>query len=54
MGAQEIIVAALFAIAVFYIARIVYRNLQSKKGCSSGCGKCGADFSNIKIPETKT
>jgi len=47
MGAQEIIVAALFALAVFYVARMIYRTLRSDKGCASGCGKCGVDFSNI-------
>lgn len=53
MGVQEIIVIALFVIAVFYVGRIIYRNLKSKKSCASGCGKCGADFSKIKIPDAK-
>ncbi|PWG82342.1 FeoB-associated Cys-rich membrane protein [Pararcticibacter amylolyticus] len=48
MGAQEIIVTGLFIIALGYIIRIIYRNLNSKKGCASGCGKCGVDFSGIQ------
>ena len=51
MGLQEIIVAALFLIALIYTARVVYRNLRPKSNCASGCGKCGADFSQIKIPK---
>lgn len=47
MGAQEIIVIALFALAVFYVGRMIYRTLKSDKGCASGCGKCGVDFSDI-------
>lgn len=53
MGMQEIILAVIFAAALFYIGRMMYRNLKSEKGCASNCGKCGADFSNIKIPEQK-
>ncbi|MGV3509612.1 MAG: FeoB-associated Cys-rich membrane protein [Sphingobacteriaceae bacterium] len=48
---QEILVIVLFALAAFYIGRVIYKNLQSKNGCSSGCGKCGANFSNIKIKD---
>jgi hypothetical protein len=51
MGVQEVLVILLFAIALLYIARIVYKNLQSKNGCSSGCGKCGVDFSDVKVKE---
>jgi hypothetical protein len=53
MGAQELIVIALFAVAMFYIGSIIYRNLQPKKGCGSNC-KCGVDFSDLKIPEEKS
>jgi hypothetical protein len=52
MNIQEIIVITLFAVAVFYIAKLVYKNLKSEKGCPSNC-KCGVDFSKIKIPEAK-
>lgn len=50
MDVQLIIVGILFAAAVFYVGRIVYRMFRPKAGssaCASGCGKCGADFSNI-------
>ncbi|WP_442794506.1 FeoB-associated Cys-rich membrane protein [Pelobium manganitolerans] len=47
MNAQQIIVGVLFLGAIFYIGRQIYRSLKSKKGCASGCGKCGVDFSKI-------
>jgi hypothetical protein len=53
MGIQEIIMIILFAVALFYIGRTFYRSLNPKKGCASGCGKCGADFSKINIPDQK-
>ncbi|HEX6890649.1 MAG TPA: hypothetical protein VF141_08150 [Chryseolinea sp.] len=46
---QEILVAIVFAGAVFYVAQLVYKSLQSKSACASGCGKCGAvDFQKIE------
>jgi hypothetical protein len=39
---QEIIVGIVFAGAVFYVGQLVYRSLQSKSACTTGCGKCGA------------
>lgn len=51
MNIQVIIISILFICAVFYVARFVFKSLSAKKGCSSGCGKCGVDFSNI---DTKT
>ena len=53
MGIQEIIMIILFAVALFYIGRTFYRSLNAKKGCASGCGKCGADFSKVNIPDQK-
>ena len=53
MGIQEIIVAVIFAVALFYLGRMIYRSLSSDKGCASNCGKCGVDFSKVKIPEQK-
>lgn len=45
---QEIIVATLFGIALFYLGRMTYRSFQSKS-CGTGCGKCGAiDFAKIE------
>ena len=53
MELQEVLLIAIFSCAVFYIIRVVYRSLKPGNGCSSGCGKCGADFSNNKLPEFK-
>jgi hypothetical protein len=39
---QEIIVAIVFAGAVFYVGQLIYKSLQSKSACTTGCGKCGA------------
>ncbi|HEY0897673.1 MAG TPA: FeoB-associated Cys-rich membrane protein [Sphingobacteriaceae bacterium] len=52
MGLQEIIVAALFLVAIIYTARVIYRNLKPQSNCASGCGKCGVDFSHIKAPKS--
>lgn len=48
MDIQEIIVLTLVILAVAYLGRLIFRNLRSKKGCASGCNKCGVDFTNIK------
>jgi hypothetical protein len=50
MNIQLIIVALLFAAAVFYVGRLVYKSLTTKKSCGSNC-KCGIDFSNIDSPK---
>jgi FeoB-associated Cys-rich membrane protein len=47
MNIQTIIIAILFAAAVFYVCRLVYKNLSAKKSCGSNC-KCGVDFSAIE------
>ncbi|TDG37230.1 FeoB-associated Cys-rich membrane protein [Pedobacter changchengzhani] len=53
MDIQTILVFLFFAAALVYVVRLVYKSVQSKKnGCSSGCGKCGVDFSNIKTPKS--
>ncbi|OKS89479.1 FeoB-associated Cys-rich membrane protein [Mucilaginibacter polytrichastri] len=44
---QTIIIGLLFASALFYVARLIYKSFVAKKGCGSNC-KCGVDFSNIK------
>jgi hypothetical protein len=44
---QTIITVALFLLAIFYMARLVYKNLFTKKECGNNC-KCGVDFSAIK------
>jgi hypothetical protein len=45
--AQLIIIGLLFAAAIFYVGRMVYKNLFAKKSCGTNC-KCGVDFSNIQ------
>lgn len=44
---QTVIVIALFAAAIFYVARMAYKSLTAKKSCGSNC-KCGVDFSGIE------
>jgi len=48
MNTQTILVFLLFAVALVYVSRLVYKSLQVKKdGCGGNC-KCGVDFSDIK------
>ncbi|MCR8558490.1 FeoB-associated Cys-rich membrane protein [Mucilaginibacter sp. BJC16-A38] len=47
MNIQVIIIAILFAAAVFYVGRLLYKSLFTKKSCGSNC-KCGVDFSAIE------
>jgi hypothetical protein len=47
MSFQTIIILLIFAAAVVYVGRMMYRSLYVKKGCGSNC-KCGVDFSNIE------
>lgn len=51
MDIQLILVLVVFILALLYLGRMFYRSLKSKKGCASNCGKCSADFSNLKAPE---
>jgi hypothetical protein len=46
MNIQTIIVIIIFAAAIFYMCRLIYKNLSAKKSCGSNC-KCGVDFSAI-------
>ena len=49
MDFQTILVGLLFAAALFYVGRIIYRSVSPKSGgCGSNC-KCGVDFSNIDV-----
>jgi hypothetical protein len=50
MNIQLVIVALLFAAAIFYVCRMVYKSLATKKSCGENC-KCGVDFSNIEPPK---
>jgi hypothetical protein len=45
---QQIIIILLFAAALVYLGRMIYRSFQSKS-CATGCGKCSAiDFDKIE------
>ncbi len=46
MNTQAILVILIFAAALFYIGRMMYRSIFVKEGCGENC-KCGVDFSNI-------
>lgn len=54
MDVQTVLVLVVFTLAIFSLGRMIYRSLTSKKGCASNCGKCAADFSEIKLPENNT
>ena len=54
MDLQLILVILLFVLAIVYAGRLVYKSMINKKGCASNCGKCAADFSEMKIPESKS
>jgi hypothetical protein len=46
---QQFLLALIFAGALFYLGRLIYKSFQAKSGCASGCGKCSAvDFSKIE------
>ena len=47
-------VIILFVLAILYAGRIIYKSIINKKECASNCGKCAADFSEMKIPESKS
>jgi len=51
MNIQTIIVIVLFAGALFYVGRMLYKNIFTKKSCGGNC-KCGVDFSGIE-PQKK-
>ncbi|RYG13222.1 MAG: FeoB-associated Cys-rich membrane protein [Chitinophagaceae bacterium] len=53
MDIQFVLMIVVFALALAYLGRIIYRSVAAKKdSCASGCGKCSADFS--KIPDHKS
>ncbi|WP_183566928.1 FeoB-associated Cys-rich membrane protein [Mucilaginibacter sp. SP1R1] len=51
MYIQAIIIIILFAAAIFYIGRMMYKSIAAKKGCGGNC-KCGVDFSGIDTGKT--
>ncbi len=55
MDIQLILVIVIFASALAYIGRIIYRAVSPKSdGCASGCGKCAANFENIPASKDHT
>ncbi|WP_295770474.1 FeoB-associated Cys-rich membrane protein [uncultured Mucilaginibacter sp.] len=53
MSFQTLIIILLFAAAIFYVGRMLYKSLYVKKGCGSNC-KCGVDFSNIDTAKPRS
>ncbi|UEG52886.1 FeoB-associated Cys-rich membrane protein [Mucilaginibacter daejeonensis] len=53
MSFQTIAIILLFAAAIFYVGRMLYKSLYVKKGCGSNC-KCGVDFSNIDVNKPRS
>jgi hypothetical protein len=52
MDIQFILMIIIFAGALFYVGRLIYRAVSPKsEGCASGCGKCAANFDHIAKPE---
>ncbi len=46
---QQIVVGVVFLGAIFYVGQLIYKSFQSKSGCATGCGKCGAvDFQKME------
>jgi uncharacterized membrane protein len=52
MNIQLIIVILIFLAAVFYVARLAYNSVTTKKGCGSNC-KCGVDFSEVEAKSVR-
>jgi bacterioferritin-associated ferredoxin len=52
MDLQLIFVILLFILALIYLGRMVYKSVNNEKGCASNCGKCAADFSDVKISDS--
>ncbi len=48
MNFQFVVVILIFLAAVFYVARLIYNSVTTKKGCGSNC-KCGVDFSQVDV-----
>lgn len=46
---QQLVVLIIFAAALFYLGRMLYKMFTDKTGCATGCAKCNAvDFSKIE------
>ena len=52
MDIQFILMMIIFAAALFYVGRMIYRAISPKSdGCATGCGKCAANFDKIPTPK---
>jgi bacterioferritin-associated ferredoxin len=52
--AQTLLVIALFITALAYLGRLIYKQLQAKSACATGCGKCSViDFKKIETDMLK-
>ncbi len=52
MNIQIVVVVLLFLAALFYVGRLLFKSVTAKKSCGSNC-KCGVDFSQIEINNSK-
>ena len=50
---QEITIGLLFAVALFFLGRMVYRQFTKKEGCGEGCGCSGASAVSLEEIEKK-
>ncbi len=50
---QEITIGLLFAVALFFLIRMVYRQFSKKEGCGEGCGCSSASAVLIEEMEKK-
>ncbi|MDF2454226.1 MAG: hypothetical protein K0R51_219 [Cytophagaceae bacterium] len=50
---QEIIIGLLFAVALFFLGRMVYRQFTKKEGCGEGCGCSSASAVSMEEMEKK-
>lgn len=50
---QEMIIGLLFAVALFFLGRMVYRQFTRKDGCGEGCGCSSASAVSMQEIEKK-
>ena len=44
---QQVLVALMFATALFYLGRLTVKSFRAKSACATGC-KCGVDFAKVE------
>ncbi|MBL7846464.1 MAG: FeoB-associated Cys-rich membrane protein [Cyclobacteriaceae bacterium] len=49
---QQILVGIIFLSALGFLTTLMIRSFRAKEGCASGCGKCGVDIAQVKVPTT--